>query len=416
MSYRDIRNFTEMLRALGYPTLISMENFRQPNFPLVADLLIWFAKRFDPDVDLPSSYDTEDERVNLIRNAAQFMAIKANIKFNTKRLYQADGFAVKELLKVATLLYDALKVNDLDHLDDYDDVNLKEFDISDKLHDLKQSRQLASEITSTGATLFDLLTKEVELKVARNVSSSKQYEVSEVESGIKKAIDGIKEEILETKQLIDNVSATEASLDAKIERRKIEIDRYEKRLQTLKKVKPAFLEEFNTLEAELEKLFIQYSVRLRCLNQLEKAAAEAEKAHIEKQRVITKIPENVAILDEEGEEDEQKVEIDDENDSQIQRQERPRARTGRLRSERPTTNIFGGKKPENDSLSGSSLDLSDSETDIFLDKDESELQHSDDEDSFGFEISNVNRKKNFEDEKSGRKTVNKIQDNSDDDF
>lgn len=30
---------------------------------------------------------------------------------NTKRLYQADGFAVKELLKIAGLLYDAQQVN-----------------------------------------------------------------------------------------------------------------------------------------------------------------------------------------------------------------------------------------------------------------------------------------------------------------
>jgi len=61
--------------------------------------------------------------------------------------------------------------------------------------------------------------------------------LSEVESGVKKAIETINLEIAETKQLIDNVAATEASLDSKIERRKIELDRYEKRLQTLKKVR-----------------------------------------------------------------------------------------------------------------------------------------------------------------------------------
>jgi hypothetical protein len=40
-----------------------------------------------------------------------FQAINAGIKLNTKWLYQADGYAVKELLKVAGLLYDALKVD-----------------------------------------------------------------------------------------------------------------------------------------------------------------------------------------------------------------------------------------------------------------------------------------------------------------
>jgi hypothetical protein len=34
-------DFTEMMRALGYPRPISMENFRNPNFELVADVLRW---------------------------------------------------------------------------------------------------------------------------------------------------------------------------------------------------------------------------------------------------------------------------------------------------------------------------------------------------------------------------------------
>lgn len=40
------------------------------------------------------------------------MLLKARIKLNIKRLYQADGLAVKELLKVATLLYKSTKGKD----------------------------------------------------------------------------------------------------------------------------------------------------------------------------------------------------------------------------------------------------------------------------------------------------------------
>jgi clusterin-associated protein 1 len=29
------------MRALGYPRIISMENFKTPNFVLVADILFW---------------------------------------------------------------------------------------------------------------------------------------------------------------------------------------------------------------------------------------------------------------------------------------------------------------------------------------------------------------------------------------
>ena len=57
------------------------------------------------------------------QSVAQFMMTKAHIKLNTKRMYSADGMAVKELLKVTSVLYDAAMkanhLNDLDSADDY---------------------------------------------------------------------------------------------------------------------------------------------------------------------------------------------------------------------------------------------------------------------------------------------------------
>ena len=37
--------FTEVMRSLGFPRLISMENFRLPNFELVAECLYWLVQR-----------------------------------------------------------------------------------------------------------------------------------------------------------------------------------------------------------------------------------------------------------------------------------------------------------------------------------------------------------------------------------
>ena len=48
-----------MMRALGYPRLISLENFRKPNFQLVGEILNWLVKRFEPDSDLPTEIGTE---------------------------------------------------------------------------------------------------------------------------------------------------------------------------------------------------------------------------------------------------------------------------------------------------------------------------------------------------------------------
>ena len=38
-------------------------------------------------------------------------ATKAHLKLNTKKLYSADGYAVKELLKISSLLYSAMRTH-----------------------------------------------------------------------------------------------------------------------------------------------------------------------------------------------------------------------------------------------------------------------------------------------------------------
>ena len=38
----------------------------------------------------------------------RLQATKAHVKLNTKKLYMADGHAVKELLKISSLLYTAM--------------------------------------------------------------------------------------------------------------------------------------------------------------------------------------------------------------------------------------------------------------------------------------------------------------------
>ena len=62
-------------------------------------------------------------------------ATKAHIKLNTKKLYQADGYAVKELLKVTSVLYNAMKTNVFNQGEnaDEDDSSPVSFDISSRV-------------------------------------------------------------------------------------------------------------------------------------------------------------------------------------------------------------------------------------------------------------------------------------------
>ena len=62
-----------MMRALGYPRLISLDNFRTPNFELVADVLYWMVKRYDPDLNISDNIESENDRVEFLTVIAEVM-------------------------------------------------------------------------------------------------------------------------------------------------------------------------------------------------------------------------------------------------------------------------------------------------------------------------------------------------------
>lgn len=272
-----------MMRALGYPRLISLENFRQPNFQLVAEMLSWLVKRFEPTSDLPTEIDSEQDRVIFIRSVVQFMASKAHIKLHAKKLYQADGHSVKEVIKVASVLYDAMKLNITDNSNDNEDSShLPTFDIGSKVMELKQTRQLGTQITTKGATLYDLLGKEVELRERRSNVLARQLEITDVEQALKASLKSLSEDIKATNHNIENVASNEANLEAKIEKKKVELERNQKRLLTLKKVRPAFMDEYEKLEGDLKKLYEEYILRFRCVAFLEQQVDDLDRVEQER--------------------------------------------------------------------------------------------------------------------------------------
>ena len=167
MSFRELRNFCEIMRGLGYHRNISMENFRDPNFELVADILYWFSMRYDPKSDISDDIEDEKDRVIFIRSVCQLFATKARIVLNPKKLYEAQGFAVKEMLKIAQMMNKAMQSSELID-DDETNTQMMDFNTSSKLHNLKAARQLATEITESGAKLFDMLGREKDLKASRD--------------------------------------------------------------------------------------------------------------------------------------------------------------------------------------------------------------------------------------------------------
>lgn len=127
-----------------------------------------------------------------------------NIRLNTKSLYMADVNAVEELLKMTSLLYEAQLQNTSELLQSENHHTIN-FDISERLNDLKATRQLASQLTINGAALYDLLGREVELREIRNAKVSYQFDTSEVEVAVNEVIESTKKEIEETKHQIESV-------------------------------------------------------------------------------------------------------------------------------------------------------------------------------------------------------------------
>jgi clusterin-associated protein 1 len=146
----------------------------------------------------------------------------------------ADGYAVKELLKVANVMYEATSTK-FQHDDDV--VGLPPLDISSKLPQLKACRSLASEIIEQGSKLYDSLGRELELRDVRQAVIARPFDLKTMEASVNNAIVQYKEQISSMKTAIENLAADEANLMSKIDKKKVELDRAEKRLKSLQSVR-----------------------------------------------------------------------------------------------------------------------------------------------------------------------------------
>lgn len=82
--------------------------------------------------------------------------------------------------------------------------------------------------------------------------------------------------------MLENIHSDEKNLDEKIEKKRAEYERNMKRLRTLKDVRPAFMDEYEALEKELEKLYEQYLVKFRIQSYLEQQLDEYNQSEQEK--------------------------------------------------------------------------------------------------------------------------------------
>lgn len=232
-------------------------------------------------MSISDDISTEDFRVDFLSSVAQLMWSRANLKLNTKRLYSADGKAVKELLKIANLLYAAHKANVVSKEISKESKSVDEPDskAAARLPDVKVTRKLASQIIESGSKLFDYLQDERDISADRqkclrflDTLSNNLDATSENRSvalKLEQLLVEAKDQVKGLEKQCEDQASDEKTLQGKINKKQGELERNEKRLKSLKSVRPAFMDEYEKLETELEKVYEVYLEKFRNLDYLE---------------------------------------------------------------------------------------------------------------------------------------------------
>jgi len=266
MAFRELRNFKEIMCHLGYPRLISIENFKLPHFELVADILVWLCHRYDKNMEILDEIRTEHDRVAFLKSVAEQLLVKARVKLNLKNLYSANGFAVRELLKVATLLYEAHRTSGGE---DEDETAPADIGPGHQFADVKLTRQLTAEITKYGSRLHESLGQHADAKDGAARALGRHFDVDSLQRQLHEMIAHVEDQTEQLRATQAGYEADETNLQQKIDKKKLELDRHEKRLASLQTVRPAFMDEYERLEAELASQYASYVQSWRNLSYLE---------------------------------------------------------------------------------------------------------------------------------------------------
>ena len=85
-------------------------------------------------------------------------------------------------------------------------------------------------------------------------------------------------------KMLEELEKDEKNLEAKIKKRSVELERAEKRMKSLQTVRPAFMDEYDRVEQELEKVYEYYVLKFRNLAYLENDLEKYSKIEEEKTR------------------------------------------------------------------------------------------------------------------------------------
>ena len=134
---------------------------------------------------------------------------------------------------------------------------------------MKLVRRLASEITQRGAAIYDALGDEKRLRGERARAVGRDVDLDEIEAQVQEQIASVRDNVQGLERMLGDLRRDEESLESKIEKRRAELERAEKRLSALRQVRPAYMDEYDQLEAGMDEMYEAYVEKVRNLDYLE---------------------------------------------------------------------------------------------------------------------------------------------------
>ncbi|KAI3659605.1 hypothetical protein MP638_002053 [Amoeboaphelidium occidentale] len=281
MTSKRAQELIDKLKHLGFKaqkgSKLTTSSFEYSDFKLVADILKFLIASLDSSSDYIkspggsySSFDTindhdlstEQGRVSFIRHVAEALAIKFHIEVNPKRLYQADETAITELLKVIDYLYES----DREYLNMNSGSKAVSSSLNYGMEALSSSQLLREKINSFHQNSNSIIeTADKELKHLRtnreeSLAALATTEFSVIERQASQQADALKKHLSTLKKTYDSLRSEEKELKLKLEKRTQELEVREQRLKSMRNVRPAFMEEYEKLEAEIMDIYSNYVV------------------------------------------------------------------------------------------------------------------------------------------------------------
>merc|ERR1712054_546372 len=163
-------------------------------------------------------------------------------------------------------------------------------------------------ITECGLRLFELLKNEADNKMVRgqaiNLLYSGELDWDKVEMEINSMTSNLRQESERMEDLCKKLQEDEESLQEKITKKQSDLDRCKKRLKDLENVRPAFMDEFEKLEKELEKYYSVYIEKFRNVEYLEH---ELERYNQEEQEKLEESERNLKRMQKRLKDEELKI-------------------------------------------------------------------------------------------------------------